>query len=303
MSDADAKAWGDFWAEQQARGSGGCLPEGWRGIEDVQTQAWATFARTLPTPCELLDLATGDGRVMGWLLEHHTKLTAIGVDLAPQLPPPPSGTTVKANVSMEDLPFDDASFDAVVSQFGFEYGAIEQVAAEIARVLKPKGKVGLLTHRFDGPILAHNTGRRQLFGWIFERKDLFNVAKDGLQYRSDERPYVPAGVTQAVQEARQRFGGQSVAWEISEAVRRALLVGPTVSSEQIAATLDTIADRAQNEIGRINSLESACRVTQDSESFEKALQSAGLSTQSVMPLSETAEAVPFADFRVIARGA
>lgn len=44
----------------------------------------------------------------------------------------------------EDLPFDDGAFDAVVSTFGVMFTANqEKAAAELARVCKPGGKIGL----------------------------------------------------------------------------------------------------------------------------------------------------------------
>lgn len=61
---------------------------------------------------------------------------------------------------MESLPFRDGEFAAVISQLGFEYGEVAKVAAEAARVLAPAGKVGLMVHRGDGPILEHSLARR-----------------------------------------------------------------------------------------------------------------------------------------------
>jgi SAM-dependent methyltransferase len=49
-----------------------------------------------------------------------------------------------AVADVEDLPFDDASFDCVVSVFGAMFGPRpERVAAELFRVLRPGGTVGM----------------------------------------------------------------------------------------------------------------------------------------------------------------
>ena len=51
----------------------------------------------------------------------------------------------------EDLPFDDASFDNVVSTFGVMFAPNqEQAASELIRVCKPGGKIGLASWTPDG---------------------------------------------------------------------------------------------------------------------------------------------------------
>ncbi|WP_284124595.1 class I SAM-dependent methyltransferase [Parerythrobacter aestuarii] len=297
MSNVGEDAWGDFWAQQDGQGQGGCLPDGWSGIEALQRAKWQDWCAALPQQARVLDLATGDGRVLGWLAAKRPDLSLVGIDLAPELPTPPQGCETIGGIGMEKLPFDAGSFDAVVSQFGFEYGNTAEVSQEVGRVLRPDGTVALMTHRMDGPILAHNRDRRMQIGWIFDRKDLFTVAHAALAHRVEGQAYVPPLVMQAVQEGAQRFGANSAAWEISEAIRRTLLLGAGVTGQQVASTLETLAGRARNEIGRINSLEQACRTTADGEGFRSAIQSGGLVETRSTPLSESGAADPFADFR------
>ena len=138
-------AWGDFWA-LNARGNtrgktGGCLPQRWAAIEQAQQSSWLGFIEALPEGARVLDLATGDGRVLGWMRAKRPDLDLTGIDLSPSLPPPPAGTRTMAGIPMEQLPFEDDHFHAVVSQFGFEYGDVSKVSAEIGRVLAPDGKV------------------------------------------------------------------------------------------------------------------------------------------------------------------
>ncbi|ABC62384.1 class I SAM-dependent methyltransferase [Erythrobacter litoralis] len=299
MAHDSEAAWGDFWARQSGQQRGGCLPEGWRGIDAVQQEAWHGFAADLPQGARVLDLATGDGRVMRWMLDTRPDLECTGVDLAPSLPPPPKGTTVKSGIPMEELPFDDGSFEAVVSQFGFEYGDMAKTAHEIARVLAPGGTVALMTHRLEGPILAHNKARRMQIGWALERKDVIGVAKRSLALRAGGVAAVPMEITQAVQEGAHRFGPQSAAWEISEAVRRTLLAPAHVPAAQLAATLDQIGVQAANEMGRIASLEAACRTAADEDAWATAFEAAGFVSASSAPLAEAQESAPFAEFRLL----
>ena len=60
---------------------------------------------------------------------------------------------------MEDLPFEDDSFDGAVSQFGFEYGDVVAGAAEMLRVVKKDGVIALMVHRGDGPIHGRDRDR------------------------------------------------------------------------------------------------------------------------------------------------
>lgn len=256
----EAKAWGDFWLNNRTGHTSGCLPERWLGIEAAQRAAWANFIGACPQNAKVLDLATGDGRVLGWLKDLRPDLKVRGIDLAPELPAPPAGVQTRGAVAMEHLPFDDSSFQVVVSQFGFEYSQVDQTAAEIARVLADGGIVGLMIHRGDGPILEHNRARREAIRWVLQDKQAITASIRAL---SDDRggPDVATQVAAALARLGAHEHGQnSPAWEIPEAVRRAILIGKEQHAENssIVATIEAIADQAENELGRIDSLERAC---------------------------------------------
>lgn len=50
------------------------------------------------------------------------------------------------STSVEELPYDDCTFDLLVSQFGFEYSNWNKSIRESIRVLKPKGKLVFMLH-------------------------------------------------------------------------------------------------------------------------------------------------------------
>lgn len=300
MTAKHADAWKDFWAQNASAGKdGGCLPAKWQGIDTAQRATWRKFGEKLPRNAHVLDIATGDGRVMSWMLKNRRDLKFLGVDMAPQLPPAPKGTKTKAGVAMESLPLPKEKFDGVVSQFGFEYGDLEKASAEIARVLKPNGIVGLITHRIDGPILSHNLARREQIGWALTEQDLITIAKRSLQLRASGLQTVSPKLASAPAEGARLFGEGSAAWEIPEAIRRTMIMGARDHPTNVAQMLDTIAERARNEMGRIASLEAACQQTADDLDFQAALAKGGLSQVSVTPLVEQMSSKPFADFRVI----
>lgn len=283
---SDAAAWSDFWAANAGAPQGGCLPQRWAAIEDAQADAWRAFIAALPEGAKVLDLATGDGRVLGWMHAARGDLDLTGIDLAPDLPAPPAGTTTRGGIAMESLPFGDGEFAAVVSQFGFEYGDVAAVAGEIARVLARGGSVGLMVHRGDGPILEHNLARRAAIGWVLEEQKLGAILRQALD-APNGGPDVTAQVAAAIGlVGASRFGEDSPGWEIPEALRRAVLLGAEAEQGSILATVSEIEARAANEVGRIASLERACGVADQREALAAAFAGHGLSLQASSDVCE-----------------
>ena len=299
MSDKDAAAWGDFWADNKNLGGGGCLPSGWQSIDQAQQQCWHDFAKNITKSARILDVATGDGRVMAWLLAARRDLKPMGVDWAPNLPPAPKGTKIRPGIAMEDLPFPGDQFGAAVSQFGFEYGPIEQTANELARVTKSDGIIGIMAHRQDGPILAHNLKRRAQIQWVLDDRKLVEKALNSLRLRSAGVAAVPDEFNRTPNEGAQKFGEGSAAWEIPEAIRQTLQLGLRDHPQNVARTLQTIHAKAKNELGRIASLERACCVAADKERLSEAFAAAGLSVTHKVEVIDSRSKLPFADFTVL----
>lgn len=294
-------AWGDFWAGQSNQGEGGCLPARWRTIDDAQRRAWRAFARLLPARAKVLDLATGDGRVMGWLLSARRDLKLMGVDLASHIPDPPRGTRSRGGIAMESLPFADASYGAVVSQFGFEYGEPGAVLAEIRRVCSVGSHVGLMTHRLDGPILEHNLRRREGLLWVLEDAGLIAKARSSLSLRAVGIG-VPPVILNAPAEAKGRFGEGSAGWELAEAIARSLSLGRNDRAEEVEPLLARLEGMARNEIGRVDLLHDACRRIADSTAWAETFKQHGFKLLSRVEVCEAGSRQAFADFWTLRHG-
>lgn len=105
---------------------------------------------------EVLDVACGTGNAA--IRAAEAGATVTGVDLTPELfeagrrEAAASGVTLQwVQGDAEELPFEDESFDAVLSTFGCMFAPRHAVAAaEIARVLRPGGRLGITAWTPEG---------------------------------------------------------------------------------------------------------------------------------------------------------
>jgi ubiquinone/menaquinone biosynthesis C-methylase UbiE len=109
----------------------------------------------------ILDLATGTGWASRVVAQRFPGVKVVGADIAEQMLEHARAAATMADLDIEyrhadaeRLPFADGSFDAVVSTFGVMFASNqERAAAEIARVLKPGGRVVLATWKPDSNVV------------------------------------------------------------------------------------------------------------------------------------------------------
>ncbi len=127
-----------------------------RGIADAIEHA---VVRLAPQPGErILDLATGTGWAARSLARRGAEV--VGVDIADDLLAAASAAAQREQLPIEHrladaeaLPFEDDRFDAVLSTFGVMFaGRPEAAAAELARVVRPGGRIALATWLPDGNV-------------------------------------------------------------------------------------------------------------------------------------------------------
>lgn len=292
-STGPAAAWAEFWASQCRLGGGGCLASRGPTLDEAQRGTWQAFARKLRPRSHVLDLATGDGRVMGWMLSARRDLKLMGVDLAPKLPEPPRGVRSRGGIAMESLPFPDQSRDAVVSQFGFEYSEIDATLSEVARVVRKGGKVVLMTHRLHGPILEHNLRRSAALAWAVDEAQFVEKARACLAISAMSFG-VPPVIAAAPAEAKRRFPEQSAAWEVTESIVRTLALAGRESALTIDRMLVRIESMARNEMTRIDALRSAAERIADEEGFIAGCGRNGLRVDQRDDLRDSTASRPFA---------
>jgi SAM-dependent methyltransferase len=143
-------------------------------FKQAQKQGWACFspleALTIPQAARLvrhakvqsgdslLDVGCGTGVVAITAAKHGAHAT--GIDLTPELLQRARQNASISEVSIdwregdaENLPFDDGSFDVVLSQFGHIFAPRPEVAiAEMLRVLKPGGTIAFSSWPPEGHV-------------------------------------------------------------------------------------------------------------------------------------------------------
>ncbi|MBO9716106.1 MAG: class I SAM-dependent methyltransferase [Pseudoxanthomonas sp.] len=160
---ARQQAWTAYW-------SSGRLHSCASSAGDNYTGAIAAFWRDLfgriELPARVLDLATGNGPLPLLLSElHGAGVEVDAVDLATVAPAwydraRHRSVRFHPGVRMEALPFADATFDCIVSQFGFEYGDVEAAVAECSRVARPVARIAFVMHHADSVLVR--VGREEL---------------------------------------------------------------------------------------------------------------------------------------------
>jgi SAM-dependent methyltransferase len=287
-------AWADFWKAGGIGAESGCLPGGLQAIDSVQRQVWKDIARSLPRGARVLDLATGDGAVLGKLRDGRTDLKLVGVDSAPLLPKGLRGAELKPGVPMETLPFADRSFDLVTSQFGFEYGETGRIAAEVYRVLRPGAHFALIVHHAGGPIVAHNDRRLGGLAWAVRESGLLEKAEALARARALADLPTPPLFRDALLDVRRRFPGQQVGEEFATAIISTLDMGRRHPPGETLEVLATLRAKAGSEIARIEALKGAARDAEGIVGLTANLETAGLTVDAPSLLHEPSKRTPFA---------
>jgi ubiquinone/menaquinone biosynthesis C-methylase UbiE len=104
----------------------------------------------------VLDVATGSGNAA--LAAARRGCSVVGLDYVPALLERARMRAVAEGVTAafvegdaEALPFEDGSFDVVTSVFGAMFAPDQdQTASELARVCRPRGRIGLVAHTPEG---------------------------------------------------------------------------------------------------------------------------------------------------------
>lgn len=191
--------WSEYWQQDSADGEVFVNAKG--GAHPALQSFWTSVFAAQTRGSRVLDIASGAGSVYAHLpADHGFELHAS--DIAPEALATlaeriPGATTTVAGAA--DMPFDDRSFDLVLSQFGVEYAGIEAFA-EAARVVADEGRLVMLAHIEDGYIDSNNKAQldeaivARTTDFIEQAKTLTETAfkKGGKALVKREKAIVPA---------------------------------------------------------------------------------------------------------------
>jgi ubiquinone/menaquinone biosynthesis C-methylase UbiE len=269
--------WENFY-RAGALATGPTGPDG--GYDQQVLQAWLDFFSALPDGACVVDIGTGNGVVAAIAAQQGRALgrqwTVHGVDLA-QIQPMQdvpgaaqrlAGIQFHPGVGAEQLPFGDASVDAISGHYALEYADTARALAEAARVLKPGGAAQFVLHH-SASVLVHNA-RLSLAQADY-------VLSDNKVYRKLRRVVSMTGETQAVvqraaEELREAIQGlkhalgvaaqtsSSVVLEVSlDAVHKLLVARTQMSPAAAECEVDLVEGELRASVRRLTDLVSRAR--------------------------------------------
>lgn len=184
-ADDKYRIWDAYWHDSRMHSTG---PDSAPDIEAALDAHWAQLAAALPPGAAVLDIGCGNGAVAAVVArtgqETGKPLNVLAVDSAIIDPPryvarlAPLLNTIqfRGDTRMEELPLESGVFDAVYSQFAFEYSDMAKTAKEVARVLKPKGQFVLLATPANSEVTEAASKRMKQSQHILTQTKLFDVA-------------------------------------------------------------------------------------------------------------------------------
>ena len=164
MADRTARnrAWQRFWKSERVAS---CVPAN-EATEQQINERWQAFFESLADGSRILDIATGNGVLLRQAARTSagSSFSLTGIDRAAidplrhapgELASHPN-VEFRGEIDAASLPFDAASFDVVISQYGLEYADLDEALAEVERVLAPGGQLRWLAHSENSEVVLQN---------------------------------------------------------------------------------------------------------------------------------------------------
>lgn len=255
------EAWSTYW---EAGGLHSCIGRLVEDREGAIGRFWRACFAGLRDGDRMLDLATGNGALLKFMRDdvaRDVRVDAVDLaDVAPQWlsPDATTGITFHRRVRMEALPFADATFDLVVSQFGLEYAQWPQALDEAARVCGNRGRLAFVLHHADSLVVRIGRHEQAHQRFLLAADGLLAVAADLLPHlarvQAGGAPDVAAeqareAYNAAMRRVAERIGGSEAPDLLGEARDRvhAILGGrfgadPEHRRDQLAAYAQALAD-------------------------------------------------------------
>lgn len=228
----ETSIWNDYWHFDRLSSFDDLGETNYR--EEIAA-GWKTFFDSLPNGASILDLCTGNGAIAVMATDasrrggKHFQVVAVdAADINPYLYVTKHREELAAiefrpATPIESLPWPDASFDAVVSQYGIEYSDLSQSISELARVVAPAGTARLILHAAEGAVVQRSNRAIKEIEFLLHEVDLAGRAQHCLR-----------AVAQIERKMDRSASAQYAARESLEAFQKAL----QQTSQRIATAAD-----------------------------------------------------------------
>jgi len=238
----EMNAWTHYWSKAPAM-SRGCLP----GLPEVAAnhlqEIWRQFFASLPLGARLLDLGTGGGAVLVEAQAFRSDLLLTGVDYAAVLPELDKTITLHPGTRLENLPFDDGSFEVITSQFAIEYTNISAAIQEVDRVLTFAGSYLFICHHADGVIVRDNLPRLKAIRETLSPAGLLYTAIQAVRQRKKSTPETWQRLARIFTATQLKHPDQSLVKELADDIAR-IMAGPD-SLEKLLALRQAVEMEGQ----------------------------------------------------------
>jgi len=181
------------------------------------------------------------------------------------------------NSSIEKLPFDDASLDIIISQYGLEYSNLDLSVPEIARVIRPGGLIGFIMHNKNSVVVKPAKSLAELCDLIVCEGGLNShyLALDDLFNRGVTDPAevnkIVANINQSSYLVKSTLrsikGGCPSVDNYFNDIGKVFPTYTPVKSKGRTKLLQGLSDALIRYIGRMNDLDSAGLTDQEFENF------------------------------------
>jgi len=175
----DSTIWSKYWKDAHIN----CFGDEKENYSGTLKSNWYDFFHKIQPNNSILDLCCGNGSLESLFKEYNESLykstKIVGVDYADLLIPEDikadKNVSFKIGTNIEKLPFEDNSFDVLISNFGVEYSNLEDSISEMIRVLKPLGRVQFISHVKESRLIAKSNEIQHMLDEFLSESSLFHT--------------------------------------------------------------------------------------------------------------------------------
>ncbi len=301
--DQKYRIWDGYWRDSRLHSLGAENPE----VEAALDKHWHLVAELLPPQACILDIACGNGAAALAIAKaghQFGKGFAIaGIDAASIEPARYAirhGELLRTiqfhgNTRMDELPFKDGLFDAVVSQYGIEYGDLARATWEVSRVLKPAGIVSILAMPATSSVLEVARTKVKQSQYIMSESKLFDVMLVVLQALHhvesagggrDTKQYLDR-FNGEVERAMARFAkvDSDMVIAVVVALQRILTERRNLDITHQIAAVNVLRKRMADHVARTDAMMRSALGDAGLNGLKRRLHEAGISVQESKPVS------------------